>query len=131
MEETYYQRNRERVLATQKSKRSDPLDKAKVAAYYREWYRVNGRNRTPVPVEVSRERNRKFPEHARFSMKVGYEIKVGRLVRPDICPRCGREARVKACYRNYERWDHFVWLCASCHKKEHLHKLPVRDLRGV
>jgi hypothetical protein len=39
--ESYYQRNRERVLAKQREKRSDPTHRARTKAYSREYYRKN------------------------------------------------------------------------------------------
>jgi hypothetical protein len=42
------------------------------------------------------------------------------LVKPDSCSVCGRQdTRIVAHHTNYDEPLNVVWLCSSCHKKEH------------
>lgn len=50
---------------------------------------------------------------------VAKALKDGRLVRPKVCSRCGKEGRIVGHHPNY--WNPFdvEWICAKCHAKGH------------
>jgi len=133
--ETYYQRNKKKILAYGKQYYIDHHDeliakqrvynskrKEHQAEYYREWYKENGRNRADNYIEKILEWTDAFPERVRIQRLLRYAIKIGKVIRPEICPKCGRKAKIQAHHVNYEHFMNFVFLCASCHKKEHNYK---------
>ncbi len=96
--------------------------KEKQAVYYKKWYAKNGRTRNENYVEQTLEYQAKYPNRIKTQHLLQYAIKKGEYIRPDICPRCGNKAKIQAHHINYRSYKNFVWLCASCHKKEHLNK---------
>lgn len=60
------------------------------------------------------------PLMKRAHERVRFEIKMGRLVRPDGCGRCGRrDLKIEAHhFRGYECPLDIQWLCKSCHRRE-------------
>lgn len=131
--ETHYQKNREKILAYNrqylKNWRAKNPDKEKEyrktrapkqKEYYEKWYKENGRSRADDYQEKIYEYQQEHPDRVKIQKAVKLAIKAGKIIRPDICPKCGRKARIQAHHFNYEHFMNFVWLCASCHKKEHL-----------
>lgn len=55
----------------------------------------------------------------RAHIMTGNAIKYGRLVRPDVCERCGVVGRVEAHHENYYRPMDVTWLCDPCHGLRH------------
>ena len=145
--ETYYQRNRQRLLDKQKKyyqehkeqvidcvKEWTQKNKEKVndyqrrykeahseehREYYADWYKVNGRKRTINDAERILEWRQAFPEKVKIHNQVSAAIKRGEVVKPLACSKCLRKTRLHAHHYNYKHFMNFVWLCASCHKKEH------------
>ena len=142
--ETYYQRNKEKVLAYARARyrgnpdyikkyREENRDKFRVyrkkyaikqAEYYRDWYSKNGRIRTDSDIEKIREWCQAFPERIEIQRQVRNAVRSGKITRPDVCSKCGRVAKIQAHHVNYEHFMNFIWLCSSCHKKEHINKSP-------
>lgn len=68
----------------------------------------------------------KNPEKVRAHYAVKYAVKVGKLVRPDKCEKCGsitlpaRDGRsgLHAHHRDYSKKLDVQWLCAFCHGNE-------------
>jgi len=51
--------------------------------------------------------------------KLKYEVRQGRILRPDKCQKCG-----KACKPDGHHWDYdlpldVIWLCKMCHNALH------------
>tara|TARA_R100001244_G_scaffold2541_1_gene3952 strand:+ start:18050 stop:18547 length:498 start_codon:yes stop_codon:yes gene_type:complete len=55
----------------------------------------------------------------RAHVMVGHAIRAKRLVRPDICERCGANAHVDAHHESYYRPMEVTWLCEPCHGLRH------------
>lgn len=145
--ETYYQRNKEKILARGKKyylehkkkcltyarkwkqehpesiKRSRVKRAPKQKIYYEKWYAENGRNRPDNYVEKNLEWKADHPGRVLIHKQLYYAIKKGEFIRPDICPKCGRKTRIHAHHVDYEHYSHFIWLCASCHQKEHVKEI--------
>lgn len=141
--ETYYKKNRAKLLAYAKKYREDHAeyfkdyrnkyksehpDKIKAyrqkragkqKEYYEKWYKENGRKRADNYQECIFEWGQKYPGRRKISRQLNSAITSGKIIRPSVCPKCGREARIQAHHYNYEHFMNFVFLCASCHKKEH------------
>jgi len=49
-----------------------------------------------------------------------YEVKMGRIVKPDNCSICGETAQVVGHHDDYSKPKEVRWLCRSCHKNLHL-----------
>ncbi len=137
--ETYFQKNRAKKLAYarkryaenpeyQKKWRAEHPEKTKIYRqrrikkqkdYYEKWYKENGRNRADNYKECIFEWEQANPEKVKIKKQLYKEVKKGTIKRPEICPRCGRKARIQAHHFNYNHFMNFVWLCASCHKLKH------------
>lgn len=59
-----------------------------------------------------REKNR---EKVRAHLAVARAIRAGRLVRPEICGRCGEARKIEASHDDYSRPLDVEWLCRQCH----------------
>ena len=128
----YYKKNGEKIRAYIKKHQTENIErkhkyqkeyrnktKEKRSQYYIEWYAKNGRNRNENHIERVSEWKRLFPEKARIQDQLIYYVKKGDIIRPETCPRCGRKTKIHAHHVDYDHYTHFIWLCASCHKKEH------------
>lgn len=146
-QKTYYKKHRERLLAKQneyyanlseqdkkkiiecithwrkehpeKVKEYRKKRAAKQAEYYEIWYKENGRKRADNYIEISLEWIQEHPDRVKIERQTLYAVNNGKIKRPETCPRCGRKARIQAHHFNYDHYMNFVWLCSSCHKKEH------------
>jgi ribosomal protein S27AE len=58
--------------------------------------------------------------------KVARAIKTGRLMRPDICEKCGDLGHVSAHHDDYDRPLDVRWLCRRCHRLIHGKPLAAR-----
>ena len=113
----YREENREKVKQSTKRWRENNSEKVKL--YQMAWYRKNGKNRTDADYEKIYEWMESNPEKVKIQKQLQYAVMRGYIERPSCCPRCKREVRVQAHHVDYDRYTNFIWLCASCHKKEH------------
>lgn len=51
---------------------------------------------------------------------VMYAVKLGVLIRPNKCEKCGKECKPHGHHTDYSKPIDVIWLCHSCHKLEHL-----------
>ncbi len=51
--------------------------------------------------------------------KVAYAIKIGSLVRPANCEKCFKASKIQAHHEDYSKPLEVMWLCQSCHRKQH------------
>jgi hypothetical protein len=56
-------------------------------------------------------------EKAKVRHKTRYEVKMGRLIKPDACA-CGNP-RVEAHHEDYSKPLEVTWECSKCHKNNH------------
>jgi hypothetical protein len=71
-----------------------------------------------------REYDRRRYEDPAVRMKFAARVKIRQLVRrgkvtPDPCARCGSADRIEAHHEDYTKPLDVVWLCQSCHVREH------------
>lgn len=90
---------------------------------YSDWYKKNKRpNREPsygkgnFSLWYHTGNNRL---HVLCKNKVLYAIKTGKLKKAIVCESCGLIKKLHGHHRNYNKPLEVVWLCASCHQKEH------------
>ncbi len=132
----YYQKHKDKIKTWRKkwselnadrlkdkSKKYREENKERIAKYYREWYAKNGRNRSEASFERSLEWAQENPEKVAIQRKLRHKIRQGKILRPETCPKCGVKAKIQAHHYNYEHYMNFIWLCSSCHKKEHVKKI--------
>lgn len=102
-------------------------DPERVRHASRAWQRTSGYAQRPTTKERERERSRlrrKTVEHwARMALDAA--IRIGIVIRPNVCPRCGVRADVQGHHTDYLRPINVEWLCTQCHADEH------RSLRGA
>lgn len=51
---------------------------------------------------------------------VQYAVQSGKMTRPDYCESCLQNCKPQGHHVNYKNKFEVIWLCARCHKKEHL-----------
>lgn len=54
------------------------------------------------------------------SMIVQAAVKAGTLVRPIVCPQCGRPGTIHSHHEDYMDPLNVMWLCPKCHKQRHV-----------
>ena len=124
----YYDRNTE--LCRQRAKDQRESDPEAYKAYLRKYYEEN----KDTLREKSREYNSRFrketnarlreyrknnPLKAKARSIVSGAIRSGKLIRPSTCTSCEREVFAEAHHHDYEKPLDVIWLCKSCHWKEH------------
>ena len=112
------ERNLEQVKITSrinKRKSREKLGKEHEKETYQRWYKKN-KEKKRQQVAKYRKKNKK---KIWAQNKVNKAVKSGRLIRPDICPICNEEREVIAHHHDYNKPLDVVWMCRSCHGKEH------------
>lgn len=96
-----------------RTRENTPAYKARVRAWH-----VRNPERTEMSVKPAR--------------KLYWEIKAGRVVKPDSCSQCGRTScRIEAAHHDYSKPDEYVWLCSRCHAKwDHAQPKTVAATEG-
>ena len=133
--ETYYQKNKEKRLVYAKKYHTEHNEQKKeyqkkyriknaqkMSQYYINWYKEKGRRRSDNYIEKALEWKQAFPERVKIHRQIEIAIKTGKIIRPKICSKCGRKTKTQTHHLDYNDFMNFVWLCASCHKKEHTQK---------
>lgn len=75
-------------------------------------------NKEKLRQYTKKDRHKRPLNHAARSF-VYAAIKEGILVRPDQCSRCLKKCRAEAHHEDYMKPLEVIWLCRSCHGKEH------------
>jgi len=66
-------------------------------------------------------RTQRDPVKMNAHSAVHYAVRVGNLVRPDACERCGViPKRLEAHHHDYSKYLEVEWLCTPCHHNLHL-----------
>ena len=80
---------------------------------------------------VSKNRAKNYrknhPIRDRATYLVSYEIKCGRLIRPEVCSSCNAECKPHGHHDNYTKPLDVTWLCEPCHKKWHKENKPIYE----
>jgi ferredoxin len=66
-----------------------------------------------------RKSREKFPEKNIARQRLERAVKLGTIERPDVCSACGKKCKPDAHHRDYSKPFEVVWLCNTCHAKEH------------
>ncbi len=100
----YRARNKE--YFSEQAKKYRKKHRAQLSAYYREWYRKNGR-----------KRNKKA---ATATGILNNAIFMKRIKRPSSCEMCNREYdKINGHHEDYSEPLAVIWVCHSCHGKIH------------
>lgn len=92
----------------------------------RDYYRAYDLKRAQRPERKAKQREygRAQREHspekwvARYTL--GNAVRDGRVIRPDVCSKCGgNETRIEAHHHDYSKPLDVEWLCFACHRAEH------------
>jgi len=146
--ETYYQRNKQKILDRQNKyyneHRTDRLEYARKyniehldkvlklrekrkekireyqGKYFKKWYKKNYQQRFDNYKERVLEWKQENPEKVKIQSKLNSEIIKGNIVRPDNCSICNKKTRIQAHHYNYDNYLNFIWVCSACHTNEHV-----------
>lgn len=103
-------------------KRKEISEKALEAYHKKNQLKVQrvwkSKNKERVNSYSRKEKKRNPFKHA-TRVLVGAAIKEGILARPDKCSRCLKECKAEAHHEDYMKPLEVIWLCRSCHGKEH------------
>jgi len=80
------------------------------------WRRLN-------PEKVAAKNAARPPEprdHQNARRAVRDAVKRGEIVRPETCNRCSATGRIYGHHHDYQKQLEVEWLCAACHRNEHL-----------
>lgn len=93
-------------------------------------YRNKNRERINLQQRIWRSKNR---EKSKAHEMVAAAIKKGVLSKPSECERCRKEARLHGHHEDYSKPLCVIWLCNSCHAREHGFpppSAPIKYLKG-
>lgn len=83
-------------------------------------YRTTPQGATKMREAVNRSIT-KHPEKQKARMRIAYQIKTGRMVRPTKCERCNYVCKPHAHHDDYSKPLDVTWLCITCHTIVHTH----------
>ncbi len=84
----------------------------KIKSQNPDFYRKRG-------AEYLRKSREKYPEKNIARQLLDRAVKLGTIDRPDVCSECGKKCKPNAHHRDYSKPLEVVWLCNTCHGKEH------------
>lgn len=58
-------------------------------------------------------------EKGKVQRALVYQVKTGRIVRPDKCSKCEDKGIIHGHHPDYGKPLEVVWLCAKCHQRHH------------
>ena len=98
-------------------KRSDPQYGKLYTREYRQT--SSGREVMRKSNQVWREGNR---EKIRATDRVRYACKIGKIIKPDVCSKCGCIATGRGLHGHHDDYSKPLvvrWLCHACHEETH------------
>ena len=87
----------------------------------REWMNDSGYSRRPEVLERNRMRSRRRTRSLASKCRdiLNDAVRHDVLVRPSVCPICGKEGRVEGHHDSYYRPLEVRWMCPLCHAEYH------------
>lgn len=64
------------------------------------------------------------PEKAKAHDLFKSALHFGKIVRPEICSRCGKSGKIHGHHEDYSKPLEVIWLCSVCHARMHKMKYP-------
>lgn len=111
-----------------KCKKCTKLDTIKNRNKRLEYYRQYDINRSKLPhrirlrIKTSNEWQKKYPRRRKSQIRVVNAVRDGRLKKQKQCSRCNKKIKLHGHHPDYRKPLYVIWLCVSCHKREHLRK---------
>ena len=109
----HYNKNKE--LYKQKSQEYYQKNKEKIKKRNSDW-RKNNPEKHQIQTETYRQ---KYPERRVGYNKTMYDVRSGKIDRPDKCSFCGKECVPEGHHKDYNRPTELIWLCVQCHTNIH------------
>lgn len=81
-------------------------------------YRLTVKGRANV-CKALRNSRRRHLDRACARVKLYYQIKIGKIIRPKECQLCKRITKIFAHHTDYKKPLKVKWLCLDCHCLEH------------
>lgn len=106
-------------MTYQKKYRASPLYKEKSRIYFAKWNKENYSKRTSYIQEATYKWKEDHPGAMIAYLKVYRAVKHGVLKRPYRCEKCNISRRLCAHHKDYSKPLEVMWLCWSCHRREH------------
>lgn len=126
----YHNENRDEILRKQREhyhknklerqrksaiKRRNPEERKKASLRTKEWNQKNPGRQAKVVAEWKKQNPKKSAIHS----LVLYAVRVGILIRNEICESCGIKCKTQGHHEDYEKPLEVKWLCAICHGEKH------------
>lgn len=126
----YYLANREKILKRQRELNVLPEKAAELAVRSRAHYLANRekilerqREYTRANPDVALRKvlawQKRHPEKLKAQSALTVALRSGRLVKPEICPKCGGSGRIEGHHPDYSKPLDVEFLCRPCHLNEH------------
>jgi hypothetical protein len=111
----YYEKNRKIFIKRARDWSIDPIKK--------ERKRIRARAYKKKQIELAKAhklinadyKKRQISAH----LKVYWAVKKGRLIKPEICEKCGEKKDLQGHHEDYKKPLKVMWLCFICHCKQH------------
>ena len=107
----YFQANRAKLIADMRERNKQPDYVAKRVAYAQDHPEV-----IRALVKAWRKRN---PEKRRAWWTYTNALRAGKLVKPEVCPKCGGTGLIDGHHADYNKPLDVEFLCRPCHVKQH------------
>ena len=105
----YAKRREKEIEANRRRYHEDPRYRERTLrgqrAYSRTW-------KGKMKIEEFRKKN---PEKVKAWQEVRTALQQGRLIKPDLCDKCGRKVPLEAHHEDYDKPLDVQWLCWKCH----------------
>ena len=89
---------------------------------YKEYRKALSKKRRSMGKKVDKRHGEFLNKRHCVTNKVLRAIKKGFIVRPNICSKCNNEDFILAHHEDYDKPFNIIWLCNSCHRKQHFEK---------
>lgn len=73
----------------------------------------------PAVVRSTKKYRARYPEKKLASGRLNDAIRYGKIIKPNVCSRCGKGGDLDAHHADYSKPLEVEWLCRSCHVEEH------------
>jgi ribosomal protein S27AE len=100
--------------------------RAYYSKYDQERYKTDSRRK--MQTEYQKIRRLRYPQKYLAWRTVSNSLRSGKLIKPDICSKCGSGKKIQAHHEDYSKPLDIIWLCFKCHRElEHQQTVTVID----
>lgn len=110
-----YNRFRDKIREKENARQKTPEGRKKAAERAKRW-REESKELYNAYLKVFRSKNKLKISAVQ---KVGDALRYGKMVKPEICEKCGKKTELQGHHEEYTKPLDVKWLCRLCHCHEH------------